>query len=108
MIKIDVSEKNGWAVLAVDGQIDLHTSPDIRKELAGRAKAKKARIAIDLTRVSYIDSSGLATFIEAMQKLKKGGGEIALCGLSESVRHVFEVARLDSIFAIHASSDDLK
>lgn len=105
MIKIAAQEQKGWIVVAIEGEIDLHTSPEIRKELAGHVKAKKAKVLIDLAKVAYIDSSGLATFIEAMQKLRKGGGEIALAGLSETVRHVFEVARLDSVFKIFKNRD---
>jgi len=107
MIKMNVQEQNGWAVVAIEGEIDLHTSPEIRKELAARTKVKKARLLIDLAAVTYIDSSGLATFIEAMQKLRKGGGEIALAGLSETVRHVFEVARLDSVFKIFKNKEEV-
>lgn len=107
MIKIAVQEQTGWIVVSIEGEIDLHTSPEIRRELAGHAKAKKAKVLIDLAKVTYIDSSGLATFIEAMQKLRKGGGEIALAGLSETVRHVFEVARLDSVFKIYKTKDEV-
>jgi anti-sigma B factor antagonist len=107
MIKMNTKEQNGWIAVSIEGEIDLHSSPEIRRELAGHVKVKKAKVLIDLAQVTYIDSSGLATFIEAMQKLRKVGGEIALAGLSESVRHVFEVARLDSVFKIAKNKEEL-
>ncbi|MDP8263663.1 MAG: STAS domain-containing protein [Candidatus Ancaeobacter aquaticus] len=107
MITLNVREENGWNIVTVDGQIDLYSSPDIRKELLSQAKTKKVKIVVDLSKVSYIDSSGVATLIEAMQKLKKVDGEIALVGLSESVKHVFEIARLESVFAIYKDIADL-
>ena len=55
--------------------------------------------------VSYIDSSGLAVLIEAMQKVEKYGGKFALAGLQENVKPIFEIARLDQVFHIYPDVD---
>ena len=55
---------------------------------------------VDLSRVTYIDSSGLAALIEAMQKMDGCGGKLVLAGLQENVRPIFEIARLDQVFVI--------
>jgi anti-sigma B factor antagonist len=62
--------------------------------------AKLPQIVVDLSQVSYIDSSGLALFIEAMQRVQAYGGTFVLCGLRESVSHIFNIARLDQVFRI--------
>ena len=61
---------------------------------------KLPSIHLDLSKVSYIDSSGLATFIDAMQRTQAYGGEFALVAMRESVRKIFEISRLDQVFKI--------
>jgi len=107
MLSIEISEEQGWKLVSIEGEIDFYSSPDIRRELLALAKIAHACVAIDLEKVSYIDSSGVATFIEAMQRLRKVDGKIALLALCESVRHVFEIARLESVFSIYDSKEDL-
>ncbi len=87
-------------ILALDGEIDLHESPQIKEKLQPLITAKLPQILVDLDGVSYIDSSGLALFIEAMQRVQAYGGKFALCGLRPSVRTIFDIARLDQVFRI--------
>ncbi len=63
------------------------------------------RIHLDLSKVSYIDSSGLATFIDAMQRIQAYGGEFALVAMRDSVHKIFEISRLDQVFKIYPGND---
>ena len=87
-------------VLALEGEIDLHESPQIKEKMQPLLSAKLPQVLIDLGGVSYIDSSGLALFIEAMQRVQAYGGKFALCNLRPSVKSIFEIARLDQVFKI--------
>ena len=87
-------------VLPLEGEIDLHVSPAISASLKTITDAKPKRVVVDLAKVSYIDSSGLAVLIEAMQNVMGYGGKFALSGLQENVRPIFEIARLDQVFRI--------
>ena len=87
-------------VLPLEGEIDLHVSPAISASLKKITGAKPKRVVVDLAKVSYIDSSGLAVLIEAMQNVMGYGGKFALSGLQENVRPIFEIARLDQVFQI--------
>lgn len=87
-------------ILALDGEIDLHRSTEIKETLSPLIAQKTAHILLDLSRVSYIDSSGLAIFIEALQRVMAYGGTLAIFGLGASVRGIFEIARLDQVFQI--------
>ncbi len=89
------------AVLALAGEIDLHESAQVRQRLESVLAQKPRRLLIDLTAVSYIDSSGLAVLIEAFQRIQSQGGPLALCGLQPAVRDIFEIARLDQVFKIY-------
>ena len=88
------------SILPLEGEIDLHVSPQIGASLATLIAKKPSQVVVDLSKVSYIDSSGLAVLIEAMQNVGSYGGKFALSGLQENVRPIFEIARLDQIFRI--------
>lgn len=92
-------------VFPLEGEIDLHVSPGISHSLKTMTDAKPKRLVVDLSRVSYIDSSGLAVLIEAMQNVGSYGGKFALAGLQEGVRPIFEIARLDQVFRIFPDVD---
>jgi anti-sigma B factor antagonist len=92
-------------VLPLQGEIDLHVSPNIAASLNTMIEKKPSPVIVDLARVSYIDSSGLAVLIEAMQKVQQYGGKFALAGLQEPVRLVFEIARLDQVFQVFPNVD---
>jgi anti-sigma B factor antagonist len=92
-------------VIPLDGEIDLHISPRIATTVNAALKAKPPNLVIDMGNVSYIDSSGLAVLIEAMQKVEKYGGRFALAALQEKVKPIFEIARLDQVFRIYSDVD---
>ena len=87
-------------ILALEGDIDMHRSPEVKETLEPLIAQKVPRILVDFSAVTYIDSSGLATMIETLQRIQSYGGKFAMFGLRESVRSVFEIARLDQIFRL--------
>jgi anti-sigma B factor antagonist len=87
-------------VLALDGEIDLHEAPNVKEKLAPLITAKEPHLVVDMADVTYIDSSGLALFIETMQRVQSYGGKFALCAIRPSVRTIFDISRLDQVFKI--------
>jgi len=87
-------------VLPLEGEIDLHVSPNVTESLRMMIEKKPKQLIVDLSRVTYIDSSGLAALIEGMQNVEEYGGKFALAGLQETIRTIFEIARLDQVFQI--------
>lgn len=102
--------QDGDAVnVAVRGEIDLHNSPELRTALLDiLTKAKPRRLVINLSQVSYMDSSAIAVLVETLQKLRKQGGKIWLTALQPRVRQLLEIARLDTIFGIADSDEEAK
>jgi anti-sigma B factor antagonist len=92
-------------VLSLKGDIDLHVSPAITESLNAITEKKPERIVIDLSCATYIDSSGLAALILAMQKVQAYGGKFFLTGLHDTMRSIFESSRLDQIFEIFPDVD---
>ena len=88
-------------ILKLGGEIDLQHSPELRTLLLAKAKARCPALLIDFSDVSYIDSSGLATLIEYRREAQQFTGKFALGGLSERVRTIFDLVRLNEILSIH-------
>jgi len=94
-------EQQGDAVVvAVHGTVDIHSSPELRGELKVALEARTRRIVVDMAGVGFVDSSGLATLIEALQRVNQYGGKLVLCSLTKNVLGVFQLANLDHIFLI--------
>ncbi|MGF1640641.1 MAG: STAS domain-containing protein [Rhodospirillales bacterium] len=100
-----VREEQESIVVALSGDIDLQSSPTARTVLLA-AVGRNRPIFVDLSDVSYIDSSGIASLVEALQDARKRGLRFALVSVSEAARRVLQLARLDKVFVIHASLSD--
>ena len=88
-------------ILALEGDIDLYQSATVKEKLGELIDRKTDRILVDLSRVNYIDSSGLALFIECLQRIGTYGGKLGIFGLQPTVAHIFEIARLDQVLHIY-------
>ena len=89
----------------IEGEVDLYSSPKVRTKIFDLVKKKVPVILINLEKVKYMDSSGVATLIEGLQQCNKYNGRFALFGLQDNVREVFELTRLDKIFEIHSDRE---
>jgi anti-sigma B factor antagonist len=94
-------------VLPLEGEIDLHVSPPVESSLASMIAKRPQHVVVDLSGVTFIDSSGLAVLIHAMQDVNEYGGKLTLSGINENVRVIFEMARLDQFFLIEPRDDEL-
>jgi anti-sigma B factor antagonist len=95
--------EDGLDILAIEGEIDLACSPDLRAVLHGLAKKRVPALAIDFQQVTYVDSSGLATLIEYVRLAQDYGGKFGLVSVSDRVRTIFELVRLTEFFPIYPS-----
>lgn len=105
MVNCEVREQDGIAVIALSGDVDLESSPRVRDVLLDCVGAKRP-VLVDMSRVSYIDSSGVASLVEAHQSARKTNTTFALAQVSQSAMRVLELARLDKVFIIHSSLAD--
>ncbi len=97
-----------WTVVNVRGELDLSTSATLRAALdAGLGKGTPPRIAVDLTDVSFMDSSSLGILVTCLKEVHDRGGELRLVGVQGSPAKVIALTGLDSAFTIEASVADL-
>lgn len=107
-VEITTEKIGAGFLMLLKGDVDMNTSPDVRANLGqlfGRPEGARA-ILIDLAGVRYMDSSGIATLVEAMQNCMQRGMRLRLVAPSPTVRDVFEMARLSGIFEIFPHADD--
>jgi anti-sigma B factor antagonist len=96
-----VEEKTESSVLIrVAGEVDLYSSPELRKAILKSVPSGAGEIGIDLSAVTYIDSSGVATLVEGLRSAREKGAGFVLVTPSAAVLQVLELARLDSVFEV--------
>lgn len=100
-----IREDRGALVIALAGDVDLESSPRARSVLLD-CVGQNRTVLVDMSAIAYIDSSGVASLVEAFQSARKAGSRFALVAVSDAALRVLQLARLDRIFSIHASLDD--
>ena len=102
-MQCEIKEEAGYSVILLSGEIDLSTSPQARKAILERLGAGQA-VCVDMSGVSYIDSSGVASLVEGYQTARTRKLGFCLVGVSEAAMSVLELARLDKIFPIYKTA----
>jgi anti-sigma B factor antagonist len=87
-------------VLAVRGEIDLFTAPELKQVLAESIEAGRIRIIVDLTDTTFLDSTALGVLIGAVKRLRSREGALAIVNTDENIAKTFEITGLDQIFTI--------
>lgn len=104
-MKHEISERQGASVVTFTGEVDLESSP-VAREILLKCFESTSKVIVDLSEVTYIDSSGVASLVEALQAAKKNGSQFGLAAVSEPTRRVLELARLDKVFTLYNSVDE--
>jgi len=104
-IEIDRPEQ-GIVVLAPSTDIDMSRSPELRSIIRQEMGAGVHKMIVDLDEVHYMDSSGLATLVEAMRNASNSKTKLVLCNMNQKVSAIFEIARLDTFFSIVSTRDE--
>ena len=105
-MEIAVDKINDVAVAVVPmDELDAGNVAEFKSVIAPILQAH-AELVLDLSRLRFVDSSGLGAILSCLRQLSAKGGDLKLCGMSKQVRAVFELVRLHRIFDIFATSDD--
>jgi anti-sigma B factor antagonist len=86
-------------------ELDASNAGEFKRDMAPLLDANP-RLVLDLSRLRFVDSSGLGAFISCLRKLNAKGGDLKLCGMSKQVRAVFELVRMHRVFDILGTKDD--
>lgn len=105
-MNVEFAEHNGVLVAFVlADQIDASSAGSFRDNILSRIEQGYKRIILDLTKVDFIDSSGLGAIISALKNLGENG-ELAICGVNEPVMSLFRLTRMNRIFNIFNSQEE--
>jgi anti-sigma B factor antagonist len=97
---------NGTTILDCNGHIDIGTSPALRKTMLECMK-NCDRLAVNLSAVRYIDSSGIASLLEVLKEARNSKKWFALFGLTAAVREVLQLTRLTGVFELYESEEEV-
>jgi anti-sigma B factor antagonist len=101
-----VRRVNDAVVVDVQGDIDLRRSVAFQNELSRVLSERPRRLVINLSGVSYMDSSGIASLVKILSRTRKHSIDLRLCELSDRVQSLFEITRLNSVFKIVATEQE--
>jgi anti-sigma B factor antagonist len=93
-------------VIAVRGEIDLFTAPDLKAMLLGAIDAGKTRVVVDLSETTFLDSTALGVLIGAIKRLRARDGALTLVNTDANTAKTFEITGLDQIFTITETRDE--
>ncbi len=94
-----------YTIVSLTGEVDLHCSPEAKKQILGLLGENKD-VLIDLSAVEYIDSSAIASLVEALRMAKANQVKFGLVSVSTPAMKVLQLARLDKVFSIKDSVSD--
>lgn len=98
---LSVEQSGDVAIVALPvEELDASNAADLKRD-AGPILEMHAKLVFDLSRLRFVDSSGLGAFLSCLRKVNAKGGDLKLCGMSKHVRSVFELVRMHRIFEIY-------
>ncbi len=104
-MQISNTKQGVVVIVAPVGRIDSTTSPALEAHLQSLARAGEHRVVIDFSGVDYISSAGLRVMLTLAKRTKEARGKVALAGLGDSVRQVFELAGFLPLFSVEATAE---
>jgi anti-sigma B factor antagonist len=107
-LTLDTRSHGGWTVVAVRGELDLYTAPQLREHVVQLADDASGRLVIDLDEVGFIDSSGLGVIVACLKRCREQGGDLVLVAPEQSpVTKLLALTGLTSAIPVAASIDDV-
>lgn len=100
MITIATRKEGDVAIMTLSGRFDAHEVPEVRRQLENSTRDSKGKLVLNLSGINFIDSSGLASLVQAMKHCREAGGDLHLSDLGHPVRIIFELTRLDKAFTV--------
>ena len=98
----DRSSEGNFDIVAYSGEIDFHHSAKVREDII-QSLDQGQHVLVDLSEVSYIDSSGIASLVQGLQHARGRDLKVDLVGVKDSVLKVLKLTRMDEVFSLHES-----
>jgi anti-sigma B factor antagonist len=99
------TRQGDWRVVTVNGEIDVHTGPALRDHLLAAFAQGEDTLVVDLSQVSFLDSSGLGVLVTAHKRARTTDGELRIAACRQPVATIFQITALDRAFCIYPTVD---
>lgn len=100
-VSIKMTENDNAVHVSLSGEIDAYTAPKVRDELMKHANKKGMQLVVDLSEVTYMDSTGLGVFVGLFKQLRTNEGDLTLTGMSERLQRLFDITGLADVMEIN-------
>lgn len=99
-MQIQELRRDNHLVIEPAGRLDSNTSRNLDRVLTGAIQRGDIRIILDFSKLEYIGSMGLSALLGAAKRMKAAQGELAICGMNERVKLVFEMSGFLRLFTV--------
>ena len=105
-LDLETSTRDGHAVLALRGEIDVYTAPLLRQAILDLIEQGKLNVVIDMHEVDFLDSTGLGVLVEGLKRVKTREGSFAIVAIEDKILKIFDITGLNKAFPIHGSVEE--
>lgn len=100
---LETRTEGPFEIIEVGGEIDVNTAPRLREAIVASIEAGHTRLAIDVEKVEFLDSTGLGVLVGALKKVRADGGTLDIVCTQERILKIFDITGLDKVFGLHQS-----
>ena len=104
-LEVDTQERDRWSVVSLRGEIDVYTAPRLRQALIDLIEGGASDILVDMSRVDFLDSTGLGVLVGGLKRVKAKDGSLEIVATQDKILKIFEITGLSKVFPIHDSVD---
>ena len=101
----ETSQADKSVVLAIGGRLNAASAPKLKARLKQLVDGNQVRVILDLSTVSFMDSSGLAVLVSGLKSTREKGGWLKLAGMTPEVASIFKMTMLDKVFELYPNVD---
>ena len=105
-LTLEHRDEGDVTVLAVAGEVDVYTAPKLRERLVELVGEGKHRLVVDMTKVEFLDSTGLGVLVGGLKRVRSHDGAMALVCGQERILKIFRITGLTKVFPIHDTVED--
>jgi anti-sigma B factor antagonist len=104
-LKVSTRQEADRSILSATGEVDVFTAPTLDEAISAELAEQRVRLVVDLTKVSFLDSTGLGVLVKGLKGARDAGGSLDLVVTSERIRRIFDITGLDASLHIYDTVD---
>ncbi len=107
LLKIETRSEGSYLIVSLTGDFDVESSEELKNEVRKKLSSSTPNVVMDLTNVSYVDSSGLGTLIALQKDARFNGGSLCIVGASSQIKRVMKMTNLYRLFTFYDKLEEV-